>query len=189
LPTTAKPEVFKQLNIIFPTNGFISRTNPALIDKPKPENSNYPKSLEKTRHVLSLFHGILGEINSHKSSSKAAGNAEGIILLILMASLFLSMFLYDKFPNHTGLFLITLWTIALFLIIYFFRLQSTLMFKAAHQSLNIHIQRFMEFKHVQLRDLISQASTMKGEFKIVKRYLLWAEKRIDPNSYYTNIGY
>jgi hypothetical protein len=86
------------------------------------------------------------------------------------------MALFDKFPNHTGLFLTTRLTIALFLIIYFYRLQSTLMFKAAHKYLNIHIQRFMEFKHVQLRDLIGHASTMKGELKIIEKYLCGRKK-------------
>jgi hypothetical protein len=50
------------------------------------------------------------------------------------------------------------------------------MFKAAHKYLNIHIQRFMEFKHVQLRDLIGHASTMKGELKIIEKYLCGRKK-------------
>jgi hypothetical protein len=140
-------------------------------------------------YSLSLFNGIYNEIDGLKSSVRTNGNAEGLIFIVLLGALFLSMFLYDKFSNHTALFWGTLWAIAAIMVVFLFRWQGSLRFKAAHKYLNIHLQRYMEYKHIRIQDLNSLSSGLKGEFKVVRKYLSWAAKRIDPDKYYTNIGY
>ncbi len=184
------PAVLNQQNALFPTDDFILKTNPPLADAPKPGTSVYGQHLSQDEiHTFSLFNGIYNEIDRLKSSVRANGNAEGLIFIVLLCALFLSMFLYDKFSNHTALFLGTLWTIATILVIFLFRWQSSLRFKAAHKFLNIHLQRYMEYKHIRIQDLIRLSSVLKGEFKVVRQYLSWAENRIDPKKYYTNLGY
>lgn len=184
------PAVFNQHNALFPTDDFISKTNPRLADTLKPGTSIYGQHLSQDEiHTFSLFNGIYNEIDSLKSSVRTNGNAEGLIFIVLLSALFLSMFLYDKFSNHTALFLTTLWTIATIIVVFLFRWQSSLRFNAAHKYLNIHLQRYMEYKHIRMQDLISLSSGLKGEFKVVRKYLSWAENRIDPKKYYTNLGY
>jgi hypothetical protein len=140
-------------------------------------------------YSLSLFNGIYNEIDSLKSSVRTNGNAEDLIFIVLLGALFLSMFLYDKFPNYTALFLGKLWAIAAIMVVFLFRRQGSLRFKAAHKYLNIHLQRYMEYKHIRMQDLIDLSSGLKGESKVVRKYLLWAEKRICSDKYYAILGY
>ncbi|XOF33606.1 MAG: hypothetical protein ACL93V_16680 [Candidatus Electrothrix sp. YB6] len=179
LPERAIPKSSPSSNIITPSANFIKESNPELINTSTPssdEDLNITDGI--SRHVLSLFQGIFQEINKQKSSSKAAGNAEGLILIVLMAGLILSMLLYEKF-NNPQIFLTTLWSLTIILVIFFYKFQFILMFKAAHNYLNLHIQRYLEFKKMTFQDLLEMSTGLRGEFKIVAKYLSWAKTKIE----------
>lgn len=186
LPYQANSETSPEFNVIVPSNNFINETNPGLSklsSKPSDKVFNVPDGSQ--RHIFALFQGIFYEINKQKSSSKAAGNAEGLIMIVLMTGLLLSMFLYEKFSSPQ-IFLTTLWTATILLVIIFYRFQFILMFKAAHKYLSLHVQRYLEFENMNYQDLLKKSFELGGELKVVKKYLSWAETKIKPDSHTDN---
>lgn len=175
-PEKAIPKSSPEINNVIPSKDFINETNPSL-NNLQPAVSNISSDVNGIpKHLLSLFQGIFYEVMKQKSSSKAAGNAEGLIMIVLIAGLILSMLLLNKFSN-TKIFLTVLWSITIMLVVFFYKYQFILMFKAAHKYLNLHIQRYLEFKSMQYKDLLKTSSLLKGESKIVSKYLSWAENK------------
>ena len=61
------PAVLNQQNALFPTDDFILKTNPPLVDAPNPGTCFYDQNLSQDEiHTFSLFNGIYNEIDSLK---------------------------------------------------------------------------------------------------------------------------
>jgi hypothetical protein len=89
LPKATTPKSPPEPNIVSPSKDFIRETNPKLEEIPA---RNAQKNLDDSegipKHISALYQGIFHEINKQKSSSKAAGNAEGLIMIVLMTPFF-----------------------------------------------------------------------------------------------------
>lgn len=177
LPDSVSTKVSSPDQIV-PSMEFIKDTNPNLLEGDKQElkfDNEFPVGVTRLRWAL--CNGILQAIRGQNNSSKAAGNAEGLIIMVLMVALFSSMLVYHRFQQSPMIPLAILIALTVSLVGALYVLQDILMFRAVYKLINKDIQRYLYHQNENYNVLLNCAVSLGRPFKKVAKYLKWCIRR------------
>ena len=177
IPTNFKIAPVTEGFNIEPTKGLIKETNPELLNTtPTPLPLHFELPQDVRRHQWAFLLAIDQHIEKETSSGGAAGNAQGLFILVGMAALFGSMLLYSRYKDSSSvpLVLLVLTVAVLFYLIY--QLQDLLIFSAVHDKFRDYLIRYMVYTSDKISDLILCSKFLGSHFKKVHKYLKYVEK-------------